>query len=62
MVRVGNYVYIRAEKIPAYMFEKSEQAREFIIAGRWYAFNIVSHTLSVCPQEFDIREVQNGNH
>lgn len=54
MVRAGNYVYVRAEKIPAYMLEKSGQPREFMIAGRWYAYNIFSHTLSVCPPEFDI--------
>lgn len=54
VVRVENWIYIRAEKIPAFMFEKSKQPKEFVIAGRWYAYNIFSHTLSVCPPEFDI--------
>lgn len=61
-VQIGDYIYVPAEDIPSYMFENSGQPKEFMIAGRWYAYNIFSHTLSVCPPEFDIEAVQNGNH
>lgn len=60
--KIGNYIYMRTENILPYMFENSGQPKEFMIAGRWYAYNIFSHTLSVCPPEFDIEAVQNGNH
>lgn len=56
-VQIGDYVYVQSEEIPSYMFANSGQPKEFVIAGRWYAYNIFSHTLSVCPPEFDISKV-----